>query len=78
MPRAMITLDAFQEKITEYRVHEVKALATSAMRDATNGPKLAEEIKQRFGFEVEIIDGDARRNSSILACVAYGLGPKKA
>src|SRR5690606_5544610 len=56
--RALITLEAFQEKMAEFRVHEVKATATSAMRNASNGPALALEIKQTFGYDIEIIDGN--------------------
>jgi exopolyphosphatase/guanosine-5'-triphosphate,3'-diphosphate pyrophosphatase len=56
--RALITLEAFKEKMEEYRVTDVKALATSAMRNATNGPELAADIRRKFGIEVEIISGD--------------------
>jgi exopolyphosphatase/guanosine-5'-triphosphate,3'-diphosphate pyrophosphatase len=56
--RALITLAWFKDKVEEYRVQEVKTLATSAMRNASNGPELAEAIFQTTGFEVEIISGD--------------------
>ncbi|GCD79763.1 Ppx/GppA phosphatase family protein [Schleiferia thermophila] len=41
-------------------VHEVsiyRACATSAMRDATNGPKIIQDIHQKTGIHVEIISG---------------------
>jgi exopolyphosphatase/guanosine-5'-triphosphate,3'-diphosphate pyrophosphatase len=56
--RALITLEAFKERMEEFRVTAVKAVATSAMRNAANGPALAEEIQNHFGIEVEIISGD--------------------
>ncbi len=56
--RAMITIAHFKDKMDEFRVTDVKATATSAMRNAVNGPQLAEEIRQNFGFEIEIISGD--------------------
>jgi exopolyphosphatase / guanosine-5'-triphosphate,3'-diphosphate pyrophosphatase len=56
--RAMVTLQTFKEKIAEYRVTDVKALATSAMRNAANGPELAEDIRTKIGFDIEIISGD--------------------
>ena len=34
------------------------AFATSAVRDAKNGASFAEMIKDNFGFDVKIIDGD--------------------
>ena len=56
--RALVTLEAFKERMEEYRVTRVKALATSAMRNASNGPQLAEQIWREFGIEIEIIDGN--------------------
>lgn len=40
-----------------YGVTEVRAMATSAMRDAINGPLLAERILKSTGIEIEIIRG---------------------
>lgn len=40
-----------------YGVTEVRAMATSAMRDAINGPLLAENILKSTGIEIEIIRG---------------------
>lgn len=56
--RALITVAHFKEKMAEYCVTDVKATATSAMRNAINGPQLAADIHRQFGFEIEIISGD--------------------
>ncbi len=40
-----------------YGVTEVRAMATSAMRDAINGPELTERILKTTGIEIEIIRG---------------------
>lgn len=40
-----------------YGVTEVRCMATSAMRDAINGPLLAEKILKTTGIEIEIIRG---------------------
>jgi exopolyphosphatase / guanosine-5'-triphosphate,3'-diphosphate pyrophosphatase len=42
---------------TEYQVTEVRAMATSAMRDAKNGQELRDRIKQFTGIDIEIISG---------------------
>ncbi len=42
---------------TEYNVTDIRALATSAMRDARNGPLLARRIAQSTGIEIETIQG---------------------
>ena len=38
--------------------HEATVLATSAVRDAQNGPVLVEEVRQRAGLEVRLISGE--------------------
>jgi len=39
-------------------VHFVKAFATSAVRDSSNGVLFVEQIRDRYGFDAEIISGD--------------------
>lgn len=36
----------------------IKAFATSAVRDASNGDQLLQIVKEKFGVEIEIISGD--------------------
>ncbi len=36
----------------------MKACATSAMRDASNGPDIIRKVKEETGIEIEIITGD--------------------
>ncbi|MCB9045094.1 MAG: exopolyphosphatase [Chitinophagales bacterium] len=40
-----------------YEVESLQACATSAMRDAANGPEIMEEIKNETGVEIQIISG---------------------
>jgi exopolyphosphatase / guanosine-5'-triphosphate,3'-diphosphate pyrophosphatase len=56
--RALFTLSTFREEIDKHRVSEVKAMATSAVRNATNGKDLVQEILRHTGIEVEVISGD--------------------
>jgi exopolyphosphatase/guanosine-5'-triphosphate,3'-diphosphate pyrophosphatase len=42
---------------TEYNVTLASAMATSAMRDSSNGPLLAERILQSTGIQIETISG---------------------
>lgn len=48
----------------------LRAVATSAMRDAKNGSSLASQILSETGIELEIIDGDEEANLSLLAHAA--------
>lgn len=42
---------------TEYNVTDIRAMATSAMRDSKNGPLLAKRIATSTGIEIETIKG---------------------
>ena len=50
------TMGAFKSLMDVYRVSDYMACATSAMREADNGPLLLDEI-QRAGVDLKIIDG---------------------
>ena len=51
-------MKAFKLLIDLYEVKGYKAVATSAMREATNGHEVAGQIKKNTGLEIEIISGD--------------------
>lgn len=55
--RLTTTLKGFAELIKAYEVMDYRAVATSAMRDASNGVEVIERIKKESGIHVEIIDG---------------------
>jgi exopolyphosphatase/guanosine-5'-triphosphate,3'-diphosphate pyrophosphatase len=55
--RLMEAMLGFQHLMRAYGVSEVRACATSAMRDAVNGSELAAEIREKTGIEMEIISG---------------------
>ena len=58
--KAMIldTMKAYQHLLKAYNVTQLKACATSAMRDATNSEDILKLIKQETGIEINIISGD--------------------
>jgi exopolyphosphatase / guanosine-5'-triphosphate,3'-diphosphate pyrophosphatase len=56
------TLKAFKLLIEVYKVEEVRACATSAMRDAVNGQEILEEAYKETGIRVEIISGQEEAN----------------
>lgn len=51
------TLKAYKLLMGIYNVEAYRACATSAMRDATNGPQIRREIFEETGFEIKIISG---------------------
>lgn len=52
------TIRAYRALIDVYGVEHYKACATSAMRDASNGPAIIDHIKKETGIQIEIISGD--------------------
>jgi exopolyphosphatase/guanosine-5'-triphosphate,3'-diphosphate pyrophosphatase len=51
-------MNAFAELLKVFPVSAVRACATSAMREATNGDKVARRIKKKTAINVEIISGE--------------------
>jgi exopolyphosphatase/guanosine-5'-triphosphate,3'-diphosphate pyrophosphatase len=52
------TIQAFKLLAATHAVSKLRAVATSAMREASNGKKIANQIFQQTGVEIEIISGD--------------------
>ncbi|MVN91138.1 Ppx/GppA phosphatase family protein [Mucilaginibacter aquatilis] len=52
------TMSAFKNLMDVYKVSDYMACATSAMREAKNGPELIKRIKQEANLDLEIIHGD--------------------
>lgn len=57
--RAINAIKNFKEKIDQYQITEIYATATSAIRNARNGKKLAKKIKEETSIDIRIISGDA-------------------
>lgn len=56
--RAINTLKGFRNILDKEKVDQIYATATSAFRNAKNGRKLADKIKEETGIEVQIITGE--------------------
>ena len=56
--RGIAAISSFKEKCLEHKVERVLAFATSAIRDADNGIDFVKTIKEKFGIEITIIDGN--------------------
>lgn len=55
--RGISTMQQFQQQIAGHQVQEVRAIATSALRSASNGTDFMNEVKAKTGIQIEIIDG---------------------
>lgn len=59
--RTMMIIEAMKaycHLLKLYDVHQLKACATSAMRDARNGAEIMKRVKDETGIAIEIISGD--------------------
>lgn len=56
------TMAAFANLIDVYKVNDYMACATSAMREAKNGPEIVKRIKEEAGLELEIVQGQREAN----------------
>lgn len=52
------TMEAFKILFEVFEVEAIRACATSAMREATNGEKVVSRVKKSTGINIEVIDGN--------------------
>lgn len=64
-------MHAFSLLIELYQVDDYMACATSAMREAENGQALVEKVKQDYGLNIEIIDGEREAEITNNALLSY-------
>ena len=58
MQRVLSTLARYREIIDANGVQRTAAMATSAVRDASNGPDFVRTVKEQHGIEARILTGD--------------------
>src|SRR6267142_5014149 len=56
--RTLQTFQGFQEKLDQHAVKHVKAVATSALREATNRDVLLKQVAKNTGIEISVIGGE--------------------
>jgi exopolyphosphatase/guanosine-5'-triphosphate,3'-diphosphate pyrophosphatase len=76
--KLITAMRGFAELIKVYEVDAYRAVATSAMRDATNGLEVIERIKNEAGLNVEIIDGKSEAQLVFSNHIEEMLNPRHA
>jgi len=61
------TMLAFAQLMHVFNVRQYRACATSAMREAENGPEVAAWVKEKSGLEIDIISGAAEADLAFAA-----------
>jgi exopolyphosphatase/guanosine-5'-triphosphate,3'-diphosphate pyrophosphatase len=72
------TLIAFSHLLNAYEPYAYRACATSAMREAKNGARIADRIRQESKLDLEIIDGGVEAEMIFASHVAETLHPDRA
>jgi len=57
--RGIACMQRYRQLINDNKVQPVRAIATSALRNASNGQQFIEQVKNKTGIAIEIIDGNA-------------------
>lgn len=71
--RTLEVLEGFARDIQRHGVTRLRAVATSAVRDAVNGAEFCRKVRARTGIVVEVIDG-VEEAFLTLKGVQWGLG----
>src|SRR5262249_1641498 len=64
---AVRALDGFRHIMDGYEVSHIRAVATSAVREAANADTFLDRVRVRTGLDVEIIDGSEESRLTYLA-----------
>jgi exopolyphosphatase/guanosine-5'-triphosphate,3'-diphosphate pyrophosphatase len=64
--RALTAVLKFTEEARRLGVEGIRTVATSAVRDARNGPDFAERLAREAGIEVEIVSGEEEARLTFL------------
>jgi exopolyphosphatase/guanosine-5'-triphosphate,3'-diphosphate pyrophosphatase len=56
--RALACLKSFKEVMAKWQVSRARAIGTSALRQARNGPEIIEKIRSATGIEIRLITGN--------------------
>jgi exopolyphosphatase / guanosine-5'-triphosphate,3'-diphosphate pyrophosphatase len=70
MQRVLDVVEGYAKRADEHDVGARIAVATSATRDAENGPDLEQKIRDEHGFEIEIISGDEEARLTFMGATA--------
>jgi exopolyphosphatase/guanosine-5'-triphosphate,3'-diphosphate pyrophosphatase len=71
------TMQAFYHMIQAEEVLHVRAFATSAMRDAQNAQPLIQEVFEKTGIQIEVIDGQMEAQVLFNSGVSQELSPEQ-
>lgn len=69
MDEAVAAIGRMLRIAREFDVTTVRAIATAAVRDASNGPGFARRLRDELGLEVEVVTGEQEGRLALLSAV---------
>jgi len=58
MERSLDVIQSYVKQAQEMQVDEIRLVATSAVREASNGPEFTSEVFRRTGMQTEVVSGE--------------------
>jgi len=71
------TMQAFRNLMDVYKVSDYMAYATSAMREAKNGPEIVEMVRKEANIDLEIVHGKKEANMIYASHIEQNLDKNK-
>src|SRR6476620_10343517 len=68
--RVFATLDGYAAAIAEQGCEVTTGVLTSAVRDAENGGEFRDQVRERYGIDANVIDGDTEARLTYLGATA--------
>jgi exopolyphosphatase / guanosine-5'-triphosphate,3'-diphosphate pyrophosphatase len=68
--RVLAALADYRAEIDRLGAERITAVATSAVRDAANGQEFLASLRERFGFDAQILSGDEEARLTFLGATA--------
>jgi exopolyphosphatase / guanosine-5'-triphosphate,3'-diphosphate pyrophosphatase len=68
--RVFTALEGYREEMDANECHANLAVLTSAVRDASNGPQFAAQVRHRFSLDARVLSGDEEAQLTFLGAMA--------
>jgi exopolyphosphatase/guanosine-5'-triphosphate,3'-diphosphate pyrophosphatase len=83
--RSILAIKKFATIIADYGIDKIRAVATSVVRESSNGREFVNEVQKETGISIEVISGEEEANLTVLGvlnsvsvntdkCVIFDIG----
>lgn len=72
--KALDSIGRFSGLLDAMKIGNVRAVATAALREASDGPAFIARVEKDFGLEIRVVDGEEEARLSALGVMMNGLG----